>query len=54
MASIANSTNSVSSIRGYGGLVSGLDRDSLIQGMTSATRAKIAKQQKQVPVSIHI
>lgn len=48
MASIANSTNSVSSIRGYGGLVSGLDRDSLIQGMTSATRAKIAKQQKQV------
>lgn len=48
MASIANSTNSVSSIRGYGGLVSGLDRDTLIQGMTTATRAKIAKQQKQV------
>ena len=47
MASIANSTNSVSSIRGYGGLVSGLDRDTLIQGMTTATRAKIAKQQKQ-------
>ena len=47
MASISSSVSSVSSIRGYGGLVSGLDRDSLIQGMTSATRAKIAKQQKQ-------
>lgn len=47
MASISSSVSSVSSIRGYGGLVSGLDRDGLIQGMTSATRAKIAKQQKQ-------
>ncbi|WP_124066925.1 flagellar filament capping protein FliD [Clostridium sp. E02] len=33
-----------SSIRGYGGLASGLDRDSLIENMTAATRAKIAKQ----------
>lgn len=47
MASISSSISSVSSIRGYGGLVSGLDRDTLIQGMTTATRAKIAKQQKQ-------
>ena len=47
MASISSSVSSVSSIRGYGGLVSGLDRDSLIEGMTTATRAKIAKQQKQ-------
>lgn len=50
MASIASSTNigsSASSIRGYGGLASGLDRDSLIEGMTAATRAKIAKQQQK-------
>lgn len=53
MASIINntgntsSTSSASSIKGFGGLVSGLDRDSLINGMTAATKAKIAKQQKQ-------
>lgn len=49
MASVYNnvSNNSLSSsVRGYGGLASGLDRDSLIQGMTAGTRAKIAKQQK--------
>lgn len=46
MASVSSSTSSASSIRGYGGLVSGLDRDSLIEGMTASTRAKIAKQQK--------
>lgn len=49
MASVYNSvTNSSysSSIQGFGGLASGLDRDSLIEGMTAATRAKIAKQQK--------
>lgn len=51
MASIASSTNigssGASSIRGYGGLASGLDRDSLIESMTAATRAKIAKQQQK-------
>ena len=36
-----------SSIRGYGGLASGLDRDSLIEGMTSGTTAKINKQQQK-------
>ncbi|WP_349946676.1 flagellar filament capping protein FliD [Lacrimispora sp. BS-2] len=49
MASVYNNisnTTSASSIRGFGGLASGLDRDSLIEGMTAATRAKIAKQQK--------
>jgi flagellar hook-associated protein 2 len=49
MASVYNNisnTTSTSSIRGFGGLASGLDRDSLIEGMTAATRAKIAKQQK--------
>lgn len=33
-----------SSIRGYGGLASGLDRDALIEQMTFATRSKIAQQ----------
>ncbi|MDR1548900.1 MAG: flagellar filament capping protein FliD [Hungatella sp.] len=51
MASITgltgSTTNSASSLQGYGGLVSGLDRDTLIQGMTSSTRVKIAKQQQQ-------
>ena len=49
MASVYNNisnTTSASSLRGFGGLASGLDRDSLIEGMTAATRAKIAKQQK--------
>ena len=45
LTSIKNSTSS--SIKGYGGLASGLDRDTLIEGMTSSTRAKIAKQQKK-------
>ncbi|WP_394523110.1 flagellar filament capping protein FliD [Lacrimispora sp. JR3] len=46
ISSSSSSTNGASSIRGYGGLASGLDRDSLIEGMTASTRAKIAKQQK--------
>ena len=50
MASLSSSTNissSASTIRGYGGLASGLDRDSLIESMTAATRSKIAKQQQK-------
>lgn len=49
MASVYNnvtSGSSASSIRGFGGLASGLDRDSLIEGMTIGVRSKIAKQQK--------
>ncbi|WP_313347337.1 flagellar filament capping protein FliD [Lacrimispora sp.] len=48
MASVSttNKTSAASSIRGYGGLASGLDRDTLIEGMTASTRAKIAKQNK--------
>lgn len=49
MASVYNNVTSnslSSSVRGYGGLASGLDRDNLIKGMTAATRAKIAKQEK--------
>lgn len=49
MASALNSikNNSASSLRGYGGLASGLDRDTLIDGMTASTKAKIGKQQKK-------
>lgn len=39
--------SSASSIRGFGGLASGLDRDTLIENMTAATRSKIAKQKQQ-------
>ncbi|MCP1102533.1 flagellar hook-associated protein 2 [Aequitasia blattaphilus] len=47
MASIGglSSSGMGNSIGGFGGLASGLDRDSLIEGMTYATRAKIAAQQ---------
>ena len=48
MASVSttNKTSAASTIPGYGGLASGLDRDTLIEGMTASTRAKIAKQNK--------
>lgn len=51
MASVSGTNSSYSSlssqIRGYGGLASGLDRDSLIEQMTAAMRSKIAKQGQQ-------
>lgn len=51
MAAVSSTSNSYSSlssqIRGYGGLASGLDRDTLIEQMTSGTRSKIAKQGQQ-------
>lgn len=40
----SSTSNSLSSIRGYGGLASGLDRDTLIEGMTSGTTSKIQAQ----------
>lgn len=43
----SSSLHSTSSLRGYGGLASGLDRDTLIQNLTSGTRSKIAKQQQK-------
>ena len=53
MASIS-STSSISganslgntSLRGFGGMVSGIDRDSIIEAMTLSTQTKIANQQK--------
>ena len=47
MASIngtSSSTSSTSSVRGYGGLASGLDRDALIKSMTLGTKTKIQQQ----------
>lgn len=48
MATIGGLTNSTAnSIRGYGGLASGLDRDTLIEGMTYGTTSKITQQQQK-------
>lgn len=52
MASVSSTSGSSysslsSQIRGYGGLASGLDRDTLIEQMTSGTRSKIAKQKQE-------
>ncbi len=41
------SSSTVNDIRGYGGLASGLDRDSLIEGMTYGTQLKIAQQEQK-------
>lgn len=47
ISSLSFSTNSaLGSLRGYGGLSSGLDRDTLIEGMTYATQSKITKNQQ--------
>lgn len=48
MATVGGLTTSTSnSIRGYGGLASGLDRDTLIEGMTYGTTSKITQQQQK-------
>lgn len=48
MSSVGSlSTSTSTSIRGYGGLASGLDRDELIQGMTIGTTTKINKQEQK-------
>ena len=41
------SSNLTSSIRGFGGLASGLDRDTLIEQFTAGTRSKIAQQKQK-------
>lgn len=50
MASVSSSTSSLgnTSLKGYGGLVSGIDRDSIIEQMTSGTQAKITKQKQKI------
>ncbi len=48
MSSVGSLSSSTSnSIRGYGGLASGLDRDELIKGMTIGTTNKITKQEQK-------
>ena len=51
MASIGglsgSTSNSLSGLKGYGGLASALDRDSLIESMTQGTTSKIYKQQQK-------
>ena len=45
---VGSASSTLSGLRGYGGLASGLDRDELIQSMTAGTRSKIAaKKQAQ-------
>lgn len=47
ISSLSSSTNSaLGSLRGYGGLASGLDRDTLIEGMTAGTQTKVNKQEQ--------
>ena len=43
----SSTSSSLNSIRGYGGLASGLDRDTLIEQMTAATQSKIDAKNQQ-------
>lgn len=47
MASVSSATNSLgnTSLRGYGGMASGIDRDAIIEQMTAGTNAKIWNQE---------
>ena len=52
MASIGGlsgtTSSSLNGLKGYGGLASGLDRDSLIEGMTQGTTSKINSSKKRI------
>ena len=50
MASVSGATSSLgnTSLRGYGGLSSGIDRDAIIEQMTAGTQAKITSQNKKM------
>lgn len=50
MASVSSTSSSLgnTSLRGYGGLASGIDRDSIIEQMTSGTQSKITKQEQKI------
>ena len=47
-ATSSSTSSSTSGLQGFGGLASGLDRDSLIEAMTTGTRSKIAKQKQKI------
>lgn len=49
MASVSSSSSiGNTSLRGYGGMASGIDRDSIIEQMTLGTTTKIEKQEKKI------
>ncbi len=50
MASISSATNSLgnTSLRGYGGMASGIDRDAIIEQMTAGTNAQIWTQESAI------
>ena len=50
MASVSGATSSLgnTSLRGYGGLGSGIDRDSIIEQMTAGTQSKITNQKNKM------
>ncbi len=50
MASVSGATSSLgnTSLRGFGGLASGIDRDEMIEAMTSGTQAKIDRQKGEM------
>lgn len=50
MASVSGATSSLgnTSLRGYGGMSSGIDRDAIIEQMTKATNTKITKQKNSM------
>lgn len=50
MASVSGTSSSLgnTSLRGYGGMASGIDRDSIIEQMTLGTTTKIANQKKSI------
>lgn len=50
MASVSGATSSLgnTSLRGFGGLASGIDRDEMIEAMTSGTQSKIDRQKGEM------
>ena len=50
MASVSGATSSLgnTSLRGYGGFGSGIDRDSIIEQMTAGTQSKITNQKNKM------
>lgn len=50
MASVSSATSSLgnTSLRGFGGMASGIDRDSIIEQMTLGTNTKIANKKKEI------
>ncbi len=50
MASVSAASNGLgnTSLRGFGGFASGIDRDSMIEQMTMGTTTKISNQKKEM------